>query len=130
MDLQWILLALFLVAIVWGVTKSFSVSMLRNTLRLGSVVVSFLITFGLQLGGVFQNAVATVLNMVNLASMLPELESAAGLINGLASTLVSPILFVLVFLLILWVLRIVIYFVVRGIEKSQAKKMQNAECKM
>ena len=130
MDLQWILLALFLVAIVWGVTKSFSVSMLRNTLRLGSVVVSFLITFGLQLGGVFQNAVATVLNMVNLASMLPGLESAAGLINGLASTLVSPILFVLVFLLILWVLRIVIYFVVRGIEKSQAKKMQNAECKM
>ena len=130
MDLQWILLALFLVAIVWGVTKSFSVSMLRNTLRLGSVVVSFLITFGLQLGGVFQNAVATVLNMINLASMLPGLESAAGLINGLASTLVSPIIFVLVFLLILWVLRIVIYFVVRGIEKSQAKKMQNAECKM
>ncbi len=130
MNLQWILLALFLVAIVWGVTKSFSVSMLRNTLRLGSVVVSFLITFGLQLGGVFQNAVATVLNMVNLASMLPGLESAAGLINGLASTLVSPIIFVLVFLLILWVLRIVIYFVVRGIEKSQAKKMQNAECKM
>ena len=42
MDLQWILLALFLVAIVWGVTKSFSVSMLRNTLRLGLVVVSFL----------------------------------------------------------------------------------------
>ena len=130
MDLQWILLALFLVAIVWGVTKSFSVSMLRNTLRLGSVVVSFLITFGLQLGGVFQNAVATVLNMVNLASMLPGLESAAGLINGLASTLVSPIIFVLVFLLILWILRIVIYFVVRGIEKSQAKKMQNVECKM
>ena len=130
MDLQWILLALFLVAIVWGVTKSFSVSMLRNTLRLGSVVVSFLITFGLQLGGVFQNVVATVLNMVNLASMLPGLESAAGLINGLASTLVSPIIFVVVFLLILWVLRIVIYFVVRGIEKSQAKKMQNVECKM
>ena len=122
MDLQWILLALFLVAIVWGVTKSFSVSMLRNTLRLGSVVVSFLITFGLQLGGVFQNAVATALNLINLASMLPGLESAAGLINGLASTLVSPIIFIIAFLLILWVLRIVIYFVVRGIEKSQAKK--------
>lgn len=128
MDLQWILLALFLVAMIWGVTKSLSASMLKNALRLGSVVVSFLITFGLQLGGVFQGVVTEIVALIDLAAMLPGLEAAEGLITGLASTLVSPIFFTTVFFLILWVLRIIIFFVVKGIEKSKAKKVQSEEC--
>ncbi len=128
MDLSWILLALFLVAVIWGVTKSFTASMLKNALRLGSVAVSFLITFGLQLGGVFQGVVTNLTALINLAAMLPipGLEGAVGLISALASTIVSPFVFTLVFLLILWVLRIVIFFVVKAIEKNMAKKAEAA----
>ena len=121
MDLQWILLALFLVAIVSGMSKALSRSILKNALRLGSVVVAFLITFALQLGGVFQNVIAQVVSLINLASMMPGFEGAADLISGLASTLVGPIFFIIVFLLLLWIVRVVIHFVVKGIDKAAAK---------
>lgn len=122
MEFQWILLALFLVAVISGMSKALSKSMLKNTLRLGSVVVAFLITFVMQLCGVFQNVVTEIINLINLASMLPGFEGAADLISGLASTLVSPIFFIIVFFPILWVLRIVVHFVVKGIDRMNEKK--------
>ncbi len=122
MDLSWILLALFLVAIIRGVCKALSRSMLKNILRLGSVIVAFLITFGLQLGGVFQNAVAQVVGLLNLAAQLPALATASDLIAALASTFVGPFIFVIVFLLLLWILRVIIHFVVKIIDNAAAKK--------
>jgi hypothetical protein len=127
MDLSWILLALFLVALIWGMSKSLTRSVVKNAMRLGTVVVAFLITFGLQLGGVFQNLVSTVVDMFNLAAQLPGFEGAVDLIKGLASTVASPILFGIVFFLILIVLRIIVHFVANAVDKAVAKKAETAE---
>lgn len=126
MDFSWILLALFLVAIIRGVTKALSRSMLRNILRLGSVIVAFFVAFMLQISGVFQTLVASVLDFVNLAALLPLPEGVFDLIYGLASTIVGPLFFILVFFPTLWILRIIIHFVVNAIEKIAAKKAANA----
>lgn len=127
MDLQWILLALFLVAVISGMSKALSKSMLKNTLRLGAVVVAFLITFVMQMCGVFQNIVTTVTDAIGLMSMLGDLGGAGELIVALASTFVSPILFIIVFFPILWFFRIIIHFVVKGIEKKQEAMAEAAE---
>ena len=126
MNFEWILLAFFLVAIISGMSKSLSKSMLKNTLRLGAVVLSFLVTLVLQLCGVFQGAVNAIIEAINLAQMLPGFEGAMVLISGIASTLVSPIFFVIVFFVLLWIFRIIIHFVVKSIE---SKKAVNAEAK-
>ena len=126
MDFSWILLALFLVALIRGMSKALSKSMLKNTLRLGAVVVAFLITFTLQLCGVFQNAIASVVELINIAAMVPMLAGATDLIIGLASTIAGPIVFGFVFFPILWILRIVIHFVVKAVEKSAKKKAEQA----
>ena len=124
MDLSWILLAFFLVALIRGMTKALSKSMLKNSLRLGAVVVAFLITFALQVGGVYQNAIASVVELINLAAMLPMLAGAADLIAALASTIASPIIFVITFFPILWILRLIISIVCRAIENNAKEKAQ------
>ena len=126
MDLSWILLALFLVALIWGMSKSLTRSVVKNAMRLGTVVVAFLITFGLQLGGVLQNAITTVVDIFDIGSLLPGFEGAVDLINGLASTVVSPILFGLVFFIILVVLRIIVHFVAGAVDKAISKKAEPA----
>ena len=126
MDLSWILLALFLVALIWGMSKSLTRSVVKNAMRLGTVVVAFLITFGLQLGGVLQNAITAVVDIFDIGSLLPGFEGAVDLINGLASTVVSPILFGLVFFIILVVLRIIVHFVAGAVDKAIAKKAEPA----
>ena len=122
MDFSWILLALFLIALISGMRKALTRSVLKNALRLGSVVVAFLITFGLQLGGVFQNSVAEVVKMFNLAAMLPGLEGVADIIGAFATTIAVPLVFFVPFFLIMWVLRIIIHFVVKIIDNAAAKK--------
>ena len=122
MDFSWILLALFLVALIWGMRKALYRSVLKNALRLGSVVVAFLITFGLQLGGVFQNAVDTVVELLDLASELPILAGATDLIGALATTIAVPLVFFIPFILITWILRVIIHFVCKAIDNAAAKK--------
>lgn len=127
MDLSWILLALFLVALIRGVLKAISSPMLKNLLRLGSVVVAFLVAFILQITGVFQLLVTSILGIVDLSALLPIPAGVFDLIYGLASTLLGPLLFLIVFFPVLWILRIIIHFVMKGIEKSAAKKAEIAE---
>ncbi len=122
MNFSWILLAFFLVAIIWGMSKSLSKSMLKNCLRLGAVVVAFLITLVLQVCGAFQAIVVAIIDAINLLALVPALAGAMDLVIGLASTLVSPVFFIVVFYLILWVLRIIVHFVVKAIEKKQEEK--------
>ena len=119
MDLSWILLALFLIAIISGTVKSLSRSMLRNILRLVSVVVAYAITLALQICGVFQSVVATVMGMIQIDL---GYESALALLSGLAGTIITPILFVIAFVPILIVLRIIVFIVVKIVEKNAAKK--------
>lgn len=122
MNYQGILLALFLVAILAGAVKALKRSMLRNTLRLASAVVAFLLIFFLQLGGVFQSAVTNVASALALESLVSDIEVVAPFALALISTVATSILFFVFFLLVLWVLRIVIYFVMRGIAKKSAKE--------
>ena len=122
MNYQGILLALFLVAIIVGTVKALKRSMLKNVLRLASAVVAFLIIFFLQMGGVFQNAITDAAATFDLTSLLSDIEVAAPLVLALISTVAISIVFFSFFLPVLWILRIVIFFVMRGVEKKQAKK--------
>lgn len=124
MDFSWILLSLFLVALLLGIVKSLSKSILKNCLRLAGVVIAFAITLVLQISGVFQGAVESVMAVINLVGLIPGFESAIGLIVAIASTLVSPIFFVIVFFVIRWIINIIIYFVVKAVEKRQEKKAE------
>ena len=126
MDLSWILLAFFLVALIRGMTKALSRSMLKNSLRLGAVAVAFLITFALQVGGVFQNAIASVVEVINLAAMLPMLAGKEAIISAIASTIASPFIFVIIFFPILWILRIIIAIVCKVIEKKAKAEAEAA----
>lgn len=124
MNFQWILLSFFLVALIWGMVKAIKRPMLKNIVRLASVPVAFLITYILQIAGVFQSLVGEVIALLDLASMIPGFEDAIGFIIALGSTLISPILFVVFFLVFLAVLRLII-FIAFKIADSVAKK--NAE---
>ena len=126
MKFEWILLAFFLVALIWGIVKSIKRPMLKNIVRLASVPVAFVITYALQLAGVFRQLVGSVLQVVNIASMIPALTDAMDFISALATTIVGPILFVIVFLVVLAVLRLCIFIGFKIADKSKAKKAEKA----
>ena len=110
MNLQWILLALFLIAIVRNVAKAMRNPMLKNFLRLLSILVAFIITFILQICGVFQNIAGKVVGSLELAAMVPEFEGAINsvisMILPFCTTLLSPLIFTLTFLLLFWCLQL------------------------
>ena len=126
MNFQWMLLAFFLIAVLVGTLRALKRSMLKNVLRLASVVIAFLTVFFLQLGGVFQNAVSRVADTLGVASLLPVPEGATTLVLALVSTLVACLTFGLFFLPILWFLRIVIHFSLKGVEKKKRVKAELA----
>ena len=111
MNLQWILLALFLIAIVRNVAKALRNPMLKNFLRLLSILVAFIITFILQICGVFQNIAGKVVGSLELAAMVPEFEGAINsvisMILPFCTTLLSPLIFTLTFLLLFWCLQLI-----------------------
>ena len=117
MSYQWILLAMFFVAIISATVASISRSVIKNALRLGSVILAFLVAFILQLCGVFQGIVTSIVNIFDLGELLGEAESALGLVEGFISTVACPVLFITVFLLMLLIFRIVIFVVMRVFEK-------------
>ncbi len=128
MNFQWILLALFLVAIISGASKARRKSMLRNTLRFGALVLAFLITLFLQICGVFQRIVITLVDaltkvglMVDLSEIPAEMAGVMDFIFAFAATLISPIFFFIVFFLLLWILRIIVFFIARGFEKKKER---------
>ncbi len=123
MNLQWILASLFAVTLIIGAVSSLSRSMLKNSLRLGATVLSFLIAFILQICGVFQGAVDAVSEAIHLSEMLPDdLGGVKDVIPPILSTLITPALFIAVFLVLLWIFHIVIHFVLRSVERKQAAR--------
>ena len=127
MNYQWILLAFFLVAVITGTVKALKRDMLRNLLRLGAVVVAFLITFFLQLGGVFQGIATSVANAIGISSMLEGMSYLTDVIVALAGTIVSAIVFVPVFFIILGILYIVIFVTLKIVAKKNSQKDEKAE---
>lgn len=121
MNYQWILLAFFLVAVISGTMKALKRDMLRNLLRLGSVVVAFLITFFLQMGGAFQGIVVSIAEALDLAAMMADFAFATDLVIALVGTVVSAIVFVPVFFLVMGILRIIIFVVLKIVAKKADK---------
>ena len=127
MNFQWILLALFLIAIVRNLAKAMRNPMLKNFLRLISILVAFIITFILQVCGVFQNIAEDAVAGLELASKVPEfgevINNAIGFIIPFGTTLISPLLFTLAFAIIYFVLKVVhVNLVYRFIKKRQRRK--------
>ena len=126
MNFSWLLLALFLVAVISGALKSLNKSVVRNAMRLGSVILAFLITLILQLCGAFQGItrgiVSALSGVIDLEEMLGGLAGAADLVLALASTLVSMLFFVIVYFVLLGIIRIVVHYVANAIDKSMEEK--------
>ncbi len=128
MDLSWILLALFLVAMIRGVIKSLSRSALKNTMRLGSVIAAFSITLVLQIYGVFQGIVELILDALSdfftFEELLGDFAGATDVVVALVSTVASIFLFVPAFFIILFILRIIVHYVANAIDRAAEKKAQ------
>ena len=126
MNFEWLLLAFFVVAILVGVVKALKRDMIKNLLKLGSVVLAFFTAFFLQLGGVFQSIVSSIARMLDLSALLADVADAEPIMLALISTVGSTLLFILVFLLLLAVLRTVIHFVLKAVAKPK-DEAENAD---
>lgn len=128
MDLSWILLALFLVALIRSVIGSLGRSFIKNALRLGSVIVAFLITLVLQVCGVFQSITGIIVNaisgVIDLEELLGSLSGVADIAIALVSTMISMVFFIIAFLVIRGIIRLFIPLVTRSIEGAIEKKAQ------
>ena len=128
MDLSWILLALFLVALIRSVIGSLGRSFIKNALRLGSVIVAFLITLVLQVCGVFQSITEIIVNaisgVIDLEELLGSLSGVADIAIALVSTMISMVFFIIAFLVIRGIIRLFIPLITRAIEGAIEKKAQ------
>ena len=128
MDLSWILLALFLVALIRSVIGSLGRSFIKNALRLGSVIVAFLITLVLQVCGVFQSITGIIVNaisgVIDLEELLGSLSGVADIAIALVSTMISMVFFIIAFLVIRGIIRLFIPLITRAIEGAIEKKAQ------
>ena len=133
MKLQWILLALFLMAMVNNIAKAMCNPMLKNVLRLISIPVAFIITFILQVTGVFRAGIDKLIELIPINEWLPEY---AGIINEgvdfltpFLCTLLGAFVFTLAFGIILFLLNTIhtnlIYkFIVRRQRKKEIKEFR------
>ena len=128
MDLSWILLALFLVALIWSIIGSLGRSFIKNALRLGSVIVAFVITLVLQICGVFQGIAQTTIDalssIIDIRELLGGLSGAADVVFALASTVISMVFFIIAFFVIRGVIRLFIPLITKAIEGAIEKRTQ------
>ena len=128
MDLSWILLALFLVALIRSIIGSLGRSFIKNALRLGSVIVAFVITLVLQVCGVFQGIAQTTIDalssIIDIRELLGGLSGAADVVFALASTVISMVFFIIAFFVIRGVIRLFIPLITKAIEGAIEKRTQ------
>lgn len=130
MSYQWILLALLSVAVLIGITKAIFRPMLKNILRLGSVVLAFLATLILEWCGVFRNIVRSILEAVDLSSLMESVPADPSVIIALISTFITPLFFGIFFVLFIWLMRIIIHFVLPSFgKKSKAAETSDETAK-
>lgn len=135
MDLSWILLALFLVALIGGALKATGASMIRNVLRLCSVIAAFLITLGLHAWGIFQSiantAIQSVVNTlseyIDVQGMLGGDSGADKIVFALLSTIMSIFIFIITFFLIRSIFGAISRFVSNAYSKLFQKKEEPSE---
>ena len=135
MDLSWILLALFLIALIRGVIKAMGRSMVKNVMRLCSVTAAFLVALGLHIWGIFQSIANTIIQL--MINELSEYIDINGIIDGafgaekiifaLLSTIISMIIFIIAFFLIRNIFDVVNYYVLKASSKLFPKKEKPIE---
>ena len=142
--LEWIILACFVIMIIWHTAKAITKPMIRNFMNLVCIPVAFGITAALHKGGLFKGIMTLLFDELNLADWLVSLMGEewgarlGGFINGVVpvlGALAAPVLFVLTFhvtYLILKILHVTLicrYIRKKNIrtEKRELKKAINAE---
>lgn len=135
MDLSWILLALFLIALIRGVIKAMGRSMVKNVMRLCSVTAAFLVALGLQIWGIFQSIANTIISSamdslveyVDIRGMLDGVPGADKIVFAFLSTIIGMMIFIIAFFIILNIFSIVAYYVSRIFLKLFPKKEKPVE---
>ena len=135
MDLSWILLAMFLVALIRGMLNATSESMVKNVLQLCSVIAAFLITLGLQAWGIFQSisntAIRAMINAlagsIDINGLLSSAPGAEKIVFALLSTIISILIFIIAFSLIRNTFDAIGRFVSKMSSKLRSKKEESTE---
>jgi len=123
MNFEWILLALFLSAMILEIAKALTRPMHRNVLNLISIPVAFLITYILQAMGVFQGLATQLVEFIASSFTQQGMSDGTDLLAAILSTMLSPLMFYLAYLLIKFLIRTVhVTLLSKYIEKRQLKK--------
>lgn len=127
MNFQWILLAIFISAIVLGIAKAITRPMLKNVLRFLCVPVAFIFTYILLVLGVFQSIIARIVAFLDLAAVLPGFDEVIDFAVALVSTWLTPLMFTGVFMILIFLFRTVhvnliyLYVTRRKIRREKAE---------
>ena len=121
MNLQWILLAVFAVSMISEIAKALTRPMHKNVLNLISIPVAFIITYIMQVFGVFQSFANKIVANLDLSATIGE--EVTGFAVATASTLLSPVLFVVVYGILLFVIRLIyVNLISKFIENREMRK--------
>ena len=118
MNFKWLLLAFFLVAVIWGTVKSLKKGMWESLLKLSTVVVAFLLALILQAAGLPNMIASAITGAIGLSIGVDGVEP---LVTALLGTVVGAVLFVLLFLLFLLLLRVLVLRFVRKLFFKRGK---------
>lgn len=126
MNFQWILLALFAVSLIWQIAKAMTRPMLKNIINLICIPVAFILTYAMQVMGIFQRLSDMILNKIDLKSLLGSYQSAYQFISAFVGLMITPIFFVITFKLLFFLFRLVhsklIYKYIVSRQERKAKR--------
>lgn len=130
MYLGWLLFAIFFVFVLVGIAKAVFKPWLKNILRLGCVLIAFLITILLQLSGIMGMISDPLVSLIDISSIMKESNIYTNdgelLAQRFVSSLISSVLFVMFFILILVLLRcIAVNLVFKAIAKKDGTDKEN-----
>lgn len=130
MNFQWILLALFAVALLWGIVRALMKPMLENILRAACIPVAFIITFIIQIIGVFPFLIRKGIELLGYLNILEMFKDTSEFLIASIVTLLSPALLVTVFLIVLLVLNTVHVTLIMKFLNSRAKRLAKKDFKI
>ncbi len=130
MNFQWILLALFAVALLWGIVRALMKPMLENILRAACIPVAFIITFIIQIIGVFPFLIRKGIELIGYLNIIESFKDTSEFLIASIVTMLSPGLLVTVFLLVLLVLNTVHVTLIMKFLNARAKRLAKKDFKV
>ncbi len=128
MKLEWILLAIFLVSVVNNVAKAMRNPMLKNVLRLISIIVAIVFTYILHILFGAEFLFELLKEQVDIASLLPAeyahlVTNAIDIVVPFISTALTPMLLFLAFWIFYFIFNLIhVNFVYKFLVKKQRRK--------